>query len=170
MRAVVELEEHLAVRRLREAHPRAVLEVAARHNEVTVLVARDAIERVCRLLRDDPDLAFDFLSDLTGVDRLHLAPPTPRFEVVYHLFSLQRRSGLRLKVRAEEGEAVPTVTGVWAGANWFEREVYDLLGVPFAGHPDLRRIVLPDDWQGHPLRKDYAVEASPRWWEEGEIT
>jgi len=166
----VEVEEHLAVKRLREAYPRAVLGAAAQHNEVTVLVARDAIEPVCRFLRDDPDLAFDFLSDLTGVDRLHLTPSTPRFEVVYHLYSLQRRSRLRLRVRAEEGEGVPTVTGVWAGADWFEREVYDLLGVPFAGHPDLRRIVLPDDWQGHPLRKDYPVEASPRWWEEGEIT
>jgi NADH-quinone oxidoreductase subunit C len=167
---VVDVEEHLAVKRLREAHGQAILEATARYNEVTVLVARDSIEPVCRFLRDDPDLAFDFLSDLTGVDRLHLPPSTPRFEVVYHLFSLQRRNRLRLKVRAHEGEAVPTVTTVWAGADWFEREVYDLLGVPFAGHPDLRRIVLPDDWQGHPLRKDYPVEASPRWWEEGEIT
>ncbi len=166
----MEVEEHLAVKRLREAYPRDILEAGAQHNEVTVQVARDAIERVCRFLRDDPDLAFDFLSSVAGVDRLHLPPSTPRFEVVYHLYSLQRRNRLRLKVRAHEGEAVPTVTSVWAGANWFEREVYDLLGVPFAGHPDLRRIVLPDDWQGHPLRKDYPVEASPRWWEEGEIT
>ncbi len=166
----MEVGEHLAVKRLREAYPRAILEATAQHNEVTVLVARDAIEPVCRFLRDDPDLAFDFLSDLAGLDRLHLALSAPRFEVVYHLYSIQRRNRLRLKVRADEGEAVPTVTSVWAGANWFEREVYDLLGVPFAGHPDLRRIVLPDDWQGHPLRKDYPVEASPRWWEEGEIT
>jgi len=94
----VEVEEHLAVKRLREAYPRAVLGAAAQHNEVTVLVARDAIEPVCRFLRDDPDLAFDFLSDLTGVDRLHLTPSTPRFEVVVHLKSIGRNHRLRVKI------------------------------------------------------------------------
>jgi len=167
---VVEVEEHLAVRKLRERSPQAILEAGVYRNEVTVVVDRAAIEAVCRFLRDDPDLAFDFLSDLTAVDRLRLPEPGPRFEVVYHLYSMSRRNRLRLKVRAAEGEPVPTVTTVWEGANWFEREVFDLFGITFAGHPDLRRIVLPDDWQGHPLRKDYPVETSPRWWEEGEIT
>ncbi len=166
----MEVEEHLAVRKLREGFPQEVLEAGAPRNEVTVVVDRAAIEAVCRFLRDDPDLAFDYLTDLTAVDRLRLGEAGPRFEVVYHLYSMARRHRLRLKVRAADGEAVPTVTPVWAGAEWFEREVFDLFGVPFAGHPDLRRIVMPEDWQGHPLRKDYPVETSPRWWEEGEIT
>ena len=166
----MEVEAHLAVRKLRERFPQAVLEAKAHRNEVTVAVDRAAIETVCRFLRDDPDLAFDYLSDLTAVDRLGLGEPGPRFEVVYHLYSVSRRHRLRLKVRAGDGEPVPTVTAVWEGANWFEREVFDLFGVPFAGHPDPRRILMPDDWVGHPLRKDFPVETSPRWWEEGEIT
>ena len=166
----MEVDEHLAVRKLRERFPQAVLEARVYRNEVTVVVDRAAIETVCRFLRDDPDLAFDYLSDLTGVDRLGLGEPGPRFEVVYHLYSVARRHRLRLKVRAGDGEPVPSVTTVWEGANWFEREVFDLFGVPFAGHPDPRRILMPDDWVGHPLRKDFPVETSPRWWEEGEIT
>ncbi len=166
----MDIEEHLAVRKLRERFPQAVLDATAHRSEVTVVVDRAAVERVCRFLRDDPDLAFDYLSDLTAVDRLGLREPGPRFAVVYHLYSMARRNRLRLKVGAAEAEPVPTVTGVWEGANWFEREVFDLFGVPFAGHPDLRRILMPDDWVGHPLRKDFPVEASPRWWEEGEIT
>ena len=166
----MEVEEHLAVRKLRERFPEAVLEAATARNEVTVAVARAAIEPVCRFLRDELDLGFDYLSDLTAVDRLGLREPGPRFEVVYHLYSMVRRTRLRLKVRAADGEPVPSVTPVWEGANWFEREVFDLFGIPFAGHPDLRRILMPEDWVGHPLRKDFPVETSPRWWEEGEIT
>ena len=166
----MEVEEHLAVRKLRERFAQGVLEAGSHHGEVTLVLDRGVIEPACRFLRDDRDLVFDFLSDLTAVDRLRLDEPGPRFEVVYHLYSISRRNRLRLKVRAEDGQAVPTVSTVWEGAIWFEREVFDLLGIPFAGHPDLRRIVLPDDWEGHPLRKDYPVEASPRWWEEGEIT
>jgi len=158
--------ESLVLQRLREQLGGALLEVKVWRNETTVVLAPQDLVRVCRLLRDDPDLAFDFLSDVTGVDRLNLPEASPRFEVVYHLYSLQHGRRLRLKVRVNEGEAVPTVTGVWETANWHEREVYDLFGVRFDGHPDLRRILMPDDWEGHPLRKDYPVEASPKWWEE----
>ena len=158
--------ESLVLQRLREQFREAMLEVRVWRNETTVVLAPHDLVRVCRFLRDDPDLAFDFLSDVTGVDRLSLPEASPRFEVVYHLYSLQYRRRLRLKVRVNEGQAVPTVTGVWETANWHEREVYDLFGVPFDGHPDLRRILMPDDWEGHPLRKDYPVEASPKWWEE----
>ena len=158
--------ESLVLQRLREQFGQALLEVKVWRNETTVVVRPQDIQGVCRFLRDDPDLAFDFLSDVTGVDRLKLPESSPRFEVVYHLYSLAHKRRLRLKVRVGEGESVPTVTGVWETANWHEREVYDLFGVPFDGHPDLRRILMPDDWEGHPLRKDYPVEASPKWWEE----
>jgi len=161
-----EQTESLALQRLREQFGQALLEVKVWRNETTVILGPQDLPRVCRFLRDDSGLAFDFLLDVTGVDRLMLSDPTPRFEVVYHVYSLQYRRRLRLKVRVEDGQAVPTVTDVWPTANWHEREVYDLFGVAFEGHPDIRRILLPDDWEGHPLRKDYPVEASPKWWEE----
>jgi NADH-quinone oxidoreductase subunit C len=158
--------ESLVLRRLREQFGQALLEVKVWRNETTVVLAPQHLPQVCRFLRDDPDLAFDFLSDVTAVDRLNLPESSPRFEVVYHVYSLHHGRRLRLKVRVDEGQAVPTVTGVWPTANWHEREVYDLFGVSFEGHPDLRRILMPDDWEGHPLRKDYPAEASPKWWEE----
>ncbi len=158
--------ESLVLQRLREQFGDALVEVRLWRNETTVVLRPQDLVRLSRFLRDDPDLAFDFLSDVTGVDRLKLPEASPRFEVVYHLYSLQHHRRLRLKVRVDEGEAVPTVTAVWATANWHEREVFDMFGVPFEGHPDLRRILMPDDWEGHPLRKDYPVEASPKWWEE----
>lgn len=158
--------EGLVLQRLREQLPEALLEVRVWRNETTVVVRPPELPRICRFLRDDSDLAFDFLSDVTGVDRLLLPENSPRFEVVYHLYSLHHGRRLRLKVRVDEGQAVPSVTGVWETANWHEREVYDMFGVSFEGHPDLRRILMPEDWEGHPLRKDYPVEASPKWWEE----
>ncbi len=158
--------ESLVLQRLREQFGEALREVKVWRNETTVVLSPQDLVRVCRFLRDDPNMAFDLLSDVTAVDRLQLPQSSPRYEVVYHLNSLQPWRRLRLKVRVDDGEAIPTVTGVWETANWHEREVYDLFGVAFAGHPDLRRILMPDDWEGHPLRKDYPVEASPRWWEE----
>ena len=158
--------EGLVLTRLREQFGDALLEVKVWRYETTVLLAPQDLVRVCRYLRDHPDLTFDFLSSVTGVDRLKLPENSPRFEVVYHVYSLQHKRRLRLKVRVAAAEAVPSVTGVWEGANWHEREVFDLFGVPFDGHPNLCRILMPDDWEGHPLRKDYPVEASPKWWEE----
>ncbi len=158
--------EGLVLQRLREQFAEALVDVKLWRNESAAILRPQDLVRVCRFLRDDPDLAFDFLSDVTGVDRLMLPENSPRFEVVYHVYSIHHGRRLRLKVQVDEGEAVPTVTEVWPTANWHEREVYDMFGVPFAGHPDLRRILMPDDWEGHPLRKDYPVEASPKWWEE----
>ncbi len=158
--------EGLVLQRLRAQVGDALAEVRQWRNETTVVLAPRDLERVCRFLRDEPDLAFDLLSDVTAVDRLLLPQSSPRFEVVYQLYSLQFRRRLRLKLRVGEGEAVPSVTGIWPTASWHEREVFDLFGVPFEGHPDLRRILMPEDWEGHPLRKDYPVEASPKWWEE----
>ncbi len=116
------------------------------------LVRADRIVEVCRFLKEEPGLELDFLEDLTALDW----PKRNVIEVVYHLFSFRHRHGLVLKVEADRSSpSVPSVEGVWKTANWFEREVYDLFGVAFTGHPDLRRILLPDDWVGHPLRKDY---------------
>ena len=157
-------EENLTVRKLRERFPEAILSAKSFRNEITVVVTPSEIVRVCRHLKEDPDLRYDFLSDLTAVDRLR---EHPRFEVVYHLYSLQFKRRVRLRVQVEEGEAVPSVTPVWGTADWHEREVYDMFGVGVEGHPDLRRILMPEAWEGHPLRKDYPVQASPKWWEEG---
>ncbi len=121
----------------------------------TVLATAERLLEVCRHLRDAPGAEFDFCSDVTAVDW----PPRPkRFDVVYCLYSTTRRHRVRVKVQVGEDEAVPSVTGVWPAANWLEREVYDMFGVRFAGHPDLRRILMPEEWQGHPERKDYPLE------------
>ncbi len=153
------------VRTLRERFPEGILSTTIVRHETTVLVPASEIVRVCRHLKEDPDLRYDFLSDLTAVDRFR---DRPRFELVYHLYSLQFKRRIRLKIQLEEGEPAFSVTSVWGTANWHEREVYDMFGIAFEGHPDLRRILMPEGWEGHPLRKDYPVQASPKWWEEGE--
>ena len=157
-------EENLTVSKLRERFPEAIFSTRSFRNETTLLVRRGDIIRICRHLKEDPGLLYDFLSDLTAVDRLG---DHPRFEVVYHLYSLQYKWRIRLKVSVEEGESVPSVTLVWSTANWHEREVFDMFGISFEGHPDLQRILMPEGWEGFPLRKDYPVQASPKWWEEG---
>src|SRR5438105_15867817 len=124
--------------------------------ETTITIPREHIVDACAFLKTAPEFKFNFLSDLCGFDR---GPEEePRFEVNYHLFSTTKYHRIRLKVLLnEEDTHVPTVTGVWRTANWHERETYDLFGVIFDGHPDLRRILLPDDWQGHALRKDFPL-------------
>jgi NADH-quinone oxidoreductase subunit C len=110
----------------------------------------------CELLKHDPDLQFNFLADLSAVDRY---PVEPRFEVVYHLLSIPTGERLRLKALIHSQDAeIDSITGLWPGADMLEREVFDLFGVRFKGHPRLRRLLMPDDWDGHPLRKDYPVE------------
>ena len=134
----------------------SIEEIKDRLGEVTVYVTREQIFDVCRYLRDDPKLQFNLLSDLTGVDRG--IDEAPRFEVVYHLMSLPNRMRLRLKVRVDEEDChVPSVWEVWKTANWHERETFDLMGIRFDGHPDLRKILTPDDLEGHPLRKDFPL-------------
>ena len=124
--------------------------------EVTVVVPREKIIEICSYLKTAPGLEFNFLSDLCGADR---GPEEePRFEVNYHLFSTTKHHRLRLKVLLNDDDAhVETVTSIWRTANWHERETFDLFGVIFDGHPDLRRILLPDDWEGHSLRKDFPL-------------
>jgi NADH-quinone oxidoreductase subunit C len=121
----------------------------------TALLTVDALVPAATHLRDAAGARFDFLSDLTASD---WPPRAKRFDVIYSLYSISLRHRVRVKVQAGDGEAVPTVTRVWPSANWLEREVFDLFGIRFAGHPDLRRILMPDDWQGHPQRKDYPLE------------
>ncbi len=141
---------------LQRQHPDWVGEIVEALGEVTVTIPAVHIADVCAELKTGPDTRFDFLSDICGADRG--VEEEPRFEVNYHLFSTIIHHRLRLKVLLNEGEAhVPTVTGVWRTANWHERETFDLMGVVFDGHPDLRRILLPDDWQGHALRKDFPL-------------
>ncbi|HEX8180484.1 MAG TPA: NADH-quinone oxidoreductase subunit C [Pyrinomonadaceae bacterium] len=141
---------------LRQAQGAWVSEVVQAFGELTLFVPREQIVSVCQYMKTTPGLEFTLLADLCGVDR---GPEEePRFEVNYHLFSTTKFHRLRLKVLLNEDDAhVPTVTGVWRTANWHERETFDMLGVIFDGHPDLRRILLPDDWQGHALRKDFPL-------------
>jgi NADH-quinone oxidoreductase subunit C len=153
-RAVVRLQEHFS---------EVAFEVHRFRDEVTVTVPREFIVEVCRFLRDDAELRYDYLSDLTGND---WPRRDARFEVIYHLYSMEHFTRLRLKVRVPEEDATcPSVTSVWSTANWHEREVFDLFGIVFEGHPDLRRILLPEEWEGHPLRQDYEIG-----WEEPEFT
>jgi NADH-quinone oxidoreductase subunit C len=144
------------VQRLREWNGAAVAEVVEFRGETTVLVPRQHLLAVAEFLAGEPSLRFSFLSDLSAVDRF---PLEPRFEVNYHLLSMEKRARLRLKVKlAGKDPSVHSVTPVWPTANWHERETFDLFGIRFEGHPDLRRILMPDDWEGYPLRKDYPTE------------
>ncbi|MDQ1558995.1 MAG: NADH-quinone oxidoreductase subunit [Pyrinomonadaceae bacterium] len=141
---------------LQSTHAEAVSDVIQAFGEITVVVPRERIVELCEYLKTSPEFAFNLLADICGVDR---GPEEdPRFEVNYHLFSTTKFHRLRLKVIvSEEDASVPTVTNVWRTANWHERETFDMFGVRFDGHPDLRRILLPDDWQGHALRKDFPL-------------
>lgn len=145
---------------LEERFGGAIVETHAQHGDHTAVVDRGAILDALGFCRDDPRLAFAMLMDLTAVD--YLAYPGredgPRFEVVYHLYSVRHNHRLRLKVRVGEDDAVvPTATGLWPIADWFEREVWDMFGVRFAAHPNLKRLLMYEEFAGHPLRKDYPI-------------
>ena len=140
---------------LQKALPGAVEQLSFWVGDWTVIVPADRLLDVATFLRDDPVASFDYCSDVTAAD---WPPRERRFDVVYCLYSIRLRHRIRIKVRATEDEEVPSVTGLWSAANWLEREVYDQYGVNITGHPDLRRILMPDDWQGYPQRKDYPLE------------
>lgn len=134
----------------------AVENISERLGETTVYVKRGKLVEICQYLRTDEKLKFNLLSDLTGFDRG--LEEDLRFEVVYQLTSIPNRMQIRLKVRVSEDDAfIPTVSGVWVTANWHERETFDLFGINFEGHPDLRKILTPEDLEGHPLRKDFPL-------------
>jgi NADH-quinone oxidoreductase subunit C len=140
---------------LREAFPDGVLETSFPQGDAMAVVLPQLIRRVMEFLRSDPRLQYCMLTDMTAVDHLG---KQPRFEVIYHLLSLQFRRRLRIKVGLDEAEpTVDSLTPLWGDANWLEREIWDMYGIRFAGHPDLRRILLYEEFQGHPLRKDYPI-------------
>lgn len=147
---------NIVVERLRAWSLNAISEVIEFRGETTIVVPRKVLRGVAERCREDKDLHFNLLSDATCVDRF---PLEPRFEVNYHLVSIPRRDRVRLQVRlSSDDPVVDSLVPVWPGANWLEREIFDLFGIRFDDHPDLRRILLPEDWEGHPLRKDYPVE------------
>jgi NADH-quinone oxidoreductase subunit C len=126
------------------------------HGEITLTATRDILIPLLRFLKEKEEFAFDFLTDLCGVDYL---PEIPRFRVVYHLYSLRHKHRVRVKVAVEEsGPVVASCISLWSGADWHERECFDLFGIVFKGHPNLQRILLPADFAGHPLRKDFPLE------------
>ena len=149
--------------------PGATYEVGDSADVPTIYVPAGRLVQTCRALHDTPSLRYDFLADVIGVDYLSRKP---RYEVVYHLVSIPNRLRLRLKVRVADGGSVPTVQRIWPAANWHEREVWDMFGIFIDDHPDLRRILMPEDWEGHPLRKDYPVQIrkTPQTYQPLEVT
>ena len=151
-----QIAKNPVVQKLREWDPQAVAEVIEFRGETTVVVPKEHLKRAAEYLLAEASLRFSFLSDITTVDRY---PLEPRFEVNYQLLSMNRKERLRLRVKLSgKDPVISTVTPVWPTANWHERENFDLFGIRFEGHPNLTRIVMPDEWEGHPLRKDYPTE------------
>lgn len=156
--------DHPLVKRLKAQFDAAIGDASEFIGQLSVHIQRERIVEVCDFLKRDEQTPFDYLSDLTCVhypDR----GDTP-FEVVYNLFSIPTNERVRLKARTSEAAGIDSVTGVWPSANWLEREVYDLFGIRFANHPDLRRLLLPPDWEGYPLRKDFPLEFVENAWTE----
>ncbi len=147
---------NVVAERLRSWNSKAVAEVIEFRGDTTIVIPREFLRAAAERCRQDAKLQYDLLSAATCVDRF---PHEPRFELIYQLVSIPRREKVRLKVRVSGNDpVVDSLVPVWPGANWLEREIFDLFGIRFNGHPDLRRILLPDDWEGHPLRRDYPVE------------
>ena len=140
------------IRRLRARFAEAIGEASKDRGQAIVFVRPDRLLYLCDYLKREEK--FNFLTDLTALDRY---PGEKRFEVVYNLYSFPHNERVRLKVQLADTESLPTVSGIWGAANWLEREVYDMFGIRFDGHPNLKRILLPEDWKGYPLRKDYDI-------------
>lgn len=152
------MSEHAAVGKLKQNFSEEVLDVVEYRGETTIVVKKEKIVEISTFLRDE--LGYNFLADLCGVDYLGTSP---RFMVVYNLYNITLKDRLRIKVPVEESDAkIDTVSVVWGTANWHERECWDLMGISFNNHPDLRRILMPADWEGHPLRKDYPLQGPDR--------
>lgn len=157
-----DVEKHPVVLALRERFPETIVDIVRFRDETTIHVRAEDLREVCFYLRDHPRIVLNFLTDLTAVDMLRMREE-PRFDVVVHLYSLPNRVRVRIKAGVNDGQPAPSLVPVWNGANWLERECYDMFGINFEGHPNLRRMLLPDEWEeGHPLRKDYPL----RGWSE----
>lgn len=153
---IEQLKDNPALACLLSWRPEVVKDAKWDRSELTIWVNRDSIVDVLKTLRDDSATKFEFLCDVTALDWY---PSEPRFEVVYHVLSYQLKTRIRIKVKLTgETPTIDSITSLWPGANPFEREVFDLFGIRFHGHPFMRRIMMPEDWSGHPLRKDYPVE------------
>ena len=143
---------------LKDKFPNAVTEFHAHRGDETVVIERDSFESVCRFLRDDSRCSFEIMMDLTAVDRFEMNEP-PRFEMVYHFKSLTHARRIRLKVRLVEDDCkIASIHHLWKAVDWYERECFDMFGIHFEGHPDLRRILMYEEFEGHPLRKDYPID------------
>ena len=143
--------------KIKEKFADQVVEVVEFRDQVSVIVKRDQILSILKFLHDDPLLSLDHLQDLTAVD--YIKKKEIRFEVVYNLYSIRHRHKIRLRAQVPENDTkIDSVIPIWSGANWHERECYDMFGITFTGHPDLRRILMPEDWEGFPLRKDYPLK------------
>ena len=148
-------QDSLVVKKITAVFPDAIEEVADFRGEKTLFISKAQLKPVCQLLRDDEDLQYNFLSDIVADDYL---PEFPRFAVSYHLYSIPQNHRLRLRLWVEDPDEGPeTVADIWSIATWLEMEVWDLMGIRFQGNNSLRRLFLPEDWQGHPLRKDYPL-------------
>jgi NADH-quinone oxidoreductase subunit C len=153
---IEQLKDRAEVAALLAWKPAVVTGAKFDRNELTVWLDRVGVRDACQMLKSEPKLQYNAIADITCVDWF---PREPRFEVVYHLFSTVNKKYFRLKVRlAGDDPSVDSLTPIWPGANFFEREVFDLFGVRFDQHPNLVRIMMPENWEGHPLRKDYPVE------------
>jgi NADH-quinone oxidoreductase subunit C len=149
----------VVLEKLKSRFADAILETYEFRDELTVVVPKERIVDICKFLKEDPQLQFDFLADVCGID---MYTPAKRFGVIYNLYSLKNRNRVRLKVFTEEEDPkVPTMTGVYGTANWHERETFDMFGIIFEGHPDLRRIYMPDEFEHYPLRKDFPLMGIP---------
>ncbi len=146
---------------LQKRFPGAISEAVIFRNMPSLNVAKEHLVALCQFLKGPEGGAYTLLTDETAAD---YPKREKRFDVVYHLYSFERNNRLRLRVQVGAGEKVPSVTGVWPTANWLEREIYDMFGVVYVGHPDLKRILLPDEWVGHPLRKDYDILKQDEAW------
>ena len=148
------LQHSLLVEKVKERFGVSIIETTVFRGEITHVVEKGRLGDICIFLKHEPDLQFNFLSDVLGVDCRKLISC---FEVVYHLYSIPNKFRIRLKVRVKEGESVPSVTSIWRSADFAERETFDMFGIVFDGHPNLKRIYMPVEWDGYPLRKDYPL-------------
>jgi len=158
----VDITGDALIDKIKEHFGEAITEAVATLGQQVIRVKKDSYLELCRYLHDDPDALFDMCADLTAVHWPDKAGQ--EFEIVAMLYSVPKNRRLRVKASVADGDACPSVTGIWAGADWLERETYDMFGIRFDGHPDLRRILLPEDWPGYPLRKEYPIEYRDNEW------